>query len=302
MKYYFHLQYKIISRTITDFGVPVWLGYLGGLILFLLFSVQVFEKLVYASYMYGFMALLVVQPLSSLNRNEFLEIHFPNYKLIRSVENFLVSIPFILFLLYKKEFLLSGILPLFLVLSAFIRTKIGLNFFIPTPFKAPFEFNLGFRKTVLIWFITYFGIAFSIWKINVNIGVAILLSTFFISTSFYNFPEPEYYLWNYKSSAKKFIHQKIKIALFHSTVLIFPVLVSLCIHFPNDFYGLCFCYAIGLLFLLTIVLAKYASYPEKISLIKGFIIVSCIYFPPFIIFVLIYFYYLSIKKLNGYLK
>ncbi len=123
MNYYFHLQYKIINRNITDFGLPIWLGYLGSVILFLLFSVQVFEKIIYAPFVYVFMALLVVQPLSSLNRNEFLEIHFSNYKIIRSVENIAVSIPFILFLLYEKEFLLSGLLPFIIAVSAFFRSK-----------------------------------------------------------------------------------------------------------------------------------------------------------------------------------
>ncbi len=177
-----------------------------------------------------------------------------------------------------------------------------MNFYIPTPFKAPFEFNLGFRKTFLIWLIVYLGIAASIWINNVNIGVAILISTFLISTNFYSLPEPEYYLWNYKYSAKRFIHQKILLALFHSTILILPILVALLIASPNDFYGLVVCYLLGLIFLLVVVLAKYASYPNKINLVKGFIIACCLYFPPSLIFVLAYFYYLSIKKLKLYLK
>jgi len=60
-------------------------------------------------------------------------------------------------------------------------------------------------------------------------------------------------------------------------------------------------FIIGLLFLWTMVLGKYADYPREMSLPAGMILTSSLFFPPILLVIMPFFYKKSIKSLNWYL-
>ena len=59
---------------------------------------------------------------------------------------------------------------------------------------------------------------------------------------------------------------------------------------------------VGYVFLITIILAKYAAYPDKMNIIQGVLIAFSIYLPPMLVFVIPYFYFQSLKQLKPLLK
>jgi hypothetical protein len=58
----------------------------------------------------------------------------------------------------------------------------------------------------------------------------------------------------------------------------------------------------GMAFLWTVILAKYAAYPREINLPEFTFIAVCVYFPPLLLALLPYFYMKSVKKLSLLLK
>ena len=106
IKQYFSLQFVMLKRQIRDFGINPILGLILVLVAFLILSISLFSKSEYAKYIYIFAALSIVLKNSETKRNEFLKITFPKkiYFTIRSLENLLVTLPFVFFLIVKRDF------------------------------------------------------------------------------------------------------------------------------------------------------------------------------------------------------
>ena len=160
MKEYFKLQYAMTKRKLSDGSRRPIVGYLFALFISLIFvGVSVLllsSKLIYAPYIYAFASLFFTLRLGEIRRNDFLKICFGNerYRKVRILENLIVSLPFVILLVYKQHFYLTVILIVITVLIALINFKATLNITIPSPFsKKPFEFTVGFRNTFLVFFI-----------------------------------------------------------------------------------------------------------------------------------------------------
>ncbi|MEI6411834.1 MAG: ABC transporter permease, partial [Bacteroidota bacterium] len=76
MYFYFQLQFRIINRKLTEFGLKPVLGYILAAIAFVLVSVFLFYKTTYAQYIYAALALGFISKLSEQNRNYFLKSTF----------------------------------------------------------------------------------------------------------------------------------------------------------------------------------------------------------------------------------
>lgn len=304
MKSYFLLRFKIYNRTLKALGMPPFIGYLLVLFAFYLGSNALFEKTTYALPFYFGLFLFSISKLFSRKEIDFLKICFGKTKTIqiRAITYFIVAIPFILFLLYKKNGI--GIIGIFIMSQLFslITIKKWQLKSLPTPFyQHPFEFSVGFRKTYyfipIFFFILYKGIEVG----NFNILLAAIIALFVGIGSFYGTPETSYYVWNFNKNPHDFLFYKIRIAFRYSFYFILPIsCVYLYVapeHWETYLYFIMLCY----LFLGAIIISKYAAYPNKIAIPQAILFGFCIYFPILLIAYIPYYYKQATKQLNDLL-
>ena len=301
MKDYFDLQLVMTNRKIKEAGFNPVLGYLLGLIVFFLLSEYIFHKTEFAKYLVILVCFSFQLKLSENRRTDFLISTFgdKSKNKIRVLENLIVCIPFVSILTYKILFLEAIILFVSSITIALFSFRTSLNFTIPTPFsKNPFEFLTGFRKTFLIFPLAYALTAIAINVDNFNLGIFSMLLISITTLSYYSKPEEEYYVWVHADTTKSFLKKKIIIATKNYILLTIPILISLLIFYPIKFGLILLFLFIGILFLWTILLAKYSAFPEEIHLSEGFIIAFTILFPPLILVVIPYLYTKSINNLK----
>lgn len=290
MKSYFLLQYRMLNREISEFGVAPVIAHILFPVLFVLASFALFSKLEVANYIYIAIALLYLLKLNSKEKNDFLKTLFKqrDYLIIRAIENLLLTLPFLLFLYYKELYFNAIILLTVSIAIIFFNRRNTPSFTIPTPFsQQPFEFSIGFRENLFIFLFLLFLCVQSVIANNFNLGIFSLLSTTLVCLSFYNKLENPYFVWLFNClSPKQFLFFKIKIGLKYFTLLSFPFLLVLCIFFHKEMLIITLFYLLSFCYLITIILAKYANYPHKISLIESIIIgVSYVFFPLLLIFI-----------------
>jgi len=300
-KQYFILQFKMLGRHIRAFGLPPIIGVLFFGTLFLIGSFFLFMQTPFAPYIYGVLPLLFSTILGEDKRNDFLTslVEDKSYYSIRFIENLLLALPFALFLLYNSAYLMA-----FISLSAsgaisFFRFKNRTSFVLPTPFsKKPFEFTVGFRKHFAYLILAYFIGIMAITAGNFILGVSALVLLYFIMIAFYSEPEKDFFVWIYKDTPQRFLLYKIKTAVVYSSIISLPLTVVLGISFPANIGILSIIFILCLTYLLTFVLAKYAAYPNRLMLPEWLMIVMSFWFPPFLIFLMPYFYKKAISRLD----
>jgi hypothetical protein len=133
---------------------------------------------------------------------------------------------------------------------------------------------------------------------NLNLGIFSMILIFLTSMSFYSKSEHEYYVWIYADVPKSFLKKKLWIATKSASLLVAPVLIILLIYYPMDFKVIGIFFLLGLMFLWTIILGKYATFPRDMNMPEGLIMALSIYFPPLLLIVIPFFYNKSINKLN----
>ncbi len=295
----------MLNRHLKEFGLPPIIGYVLAIILFAGVSVFLFYKTEYATYIYPFFVVSSLSLLSETKRNDFLKTCFidKDYWRVRLLENLLIAFPFVLFLGYQQEWLIALGLVIIAGLMARFHFNNQLNYTIPTPFyKYPFEFTVGFRTNIAMFLLTYFLTVMSISVSNFNLGVFALLLIFLTNFSFYALPDSQFYVWIFSSTSKRFLLDKIKIALFYITLLALPILLSLGYYFPEKIKLLLAFQGLGYIYLCTIILAKYAAFPRAMNLPETIFIIASVFFPPFLLFTIPFFYRQSIKKLSPILE
>ena len=305
MKFYFSLQFKMLNRQFSDFGLLPILGYLLSIIAFVGLSYLLFYATEFAPYIYILIAITILSKLSNTRRNDFLKGCFSTleYRQVRIMENLMVVIPFILFLIYKNQLLSAGAILFISGIIAFVSVKNRFNHTIYTPFyKYPFEFIVGFRNTFFVLIFTYFITFMAITVGNFNLGFFSILLVFFICMTFYSAPEKEYYVWIFSSNANTFLLSKIKTAMLFSTLLSLPIIICMSIFFPSKIGIILIFQCAGYLYLSTMILAKYSDFPGKMNFSQAFIFgLGCI-FPPFLLLTIPLFYSQSLHSLNKILK
>lgn len=305
MKDYFELQYVLTNRKIKEAGLNPLLGYVLSLTAFVLLSEYIFHKTEFAKYLVILTCLSLQFKLSEKNRTDFLLSTFGDKTKmrIRIIENFILCIPFVSILLYKSFLIEASILIASSAILALFNFYSNFNLTIPTPFsKRPFEFSTGFRKTFFIFPVAYALTVIAINVDNLNLGIFAFLLVFLTSLSYYHKPEQEYYVWIFAETPKRFLKTKVFNAFRNASILVAPIIISLLIFYPNEFELIILFFIIGLLFLCTVILAKYSAYPDEMNIPEGVIIAFCLYFPPLLLVIIPFFYLKSINKLKYFLN
>jgi hypothetical protein len=236
---YFKIQYQIFNRKMEDFGIkPIW-AILILTLAFIVISSYLFNYYSFIGYIYTSLAIISTIPLSNIQRNEFMMTCFnrTKYLKIRTIENIIYSSPFILFLIYKKLYLIS-ILTLFAsVIMACLKIKNLHNFSFKTPFSHhPFEFPIGFRKSLILISLAYVLSIISVIENNFNLGTFALIMIYCICFSFYANVENEYYIWIFNTTSPKFLIEKIKMSFIFSQLLAMLIAILIGIYFTPNYY------------------------------------------------------------------
>lgn len=301
MKEYFQLQFRLLNRNIREAGLHPLIVYFVLPPLFFILSYFLFEKITLAVYVYGLIALGIASTFSEAKRNDFLKTIFkrPQYLKLRVLENLIVVSPFIAFMLYS-QYPLQAIVLISLVSSlATFNFKNAWSFVIPTPFgKKPFEFVVGFRKTFIFFPLLYFLSYAAVRASNFSLGAFSLVTVAFVCFSYYSVTEAAYFVWIHQEKPQAFLWLKIRNALLNFFLLASPIILVLSIFFSEHVLIIAALLLVCMLYLVTIIFAKYAAFPKQINFIQGLIIGLCIIFPPTLLAVMPYFYKKSVKQLN----
>ena len=293
------------NRRFKDTAFEPLLAYIILTLGFIGLSIYLFSKTEFAEYIYILSALTLTGKLSETRRIDFLKLCFGDKKLkkIRVIENLIIALPFLIFLLYKQLFLSTLLLFILTIILAFVNFRTTLNFTIWTPFsKRPFEFTTGFRNTFYLILAAYALTFISVSIDNFNLGVFAMLLVFATALSYYTKPENEYYVWTYNFNAKQFLFSKIKTAILFSSILASPITLVIAMFFHQNISILLIFFLIGLAFLTCIIVSKYASYPDELNLTQGILLALCIWFPPLLIVLIPYLFQKSENRLSSLLK
>ncbi len=300
MKYYITLQIIRLKRWFKEVGLHPIIGVILASVLFILFSKYLFYKTAFAKFIFPLLALTVLVSLGDKQRNDQLKTIFDKgLRLkIRFFENAIVALPFLVYLLYEQQ--LIPILGLFIVSIILVFVPAGLNFkkAIATPFKRrPFENIVGFRKYFVLVGILYLLIFKAIQVENYNLAVVAFGSIFFVLMAFYLKPENIYFVWLFKDSAGNFLKRKLIDALICGSILTVPGLIGLGLFFWSTIMVSCIVFVVGLIYLCSMVLAKYSAYPNEINVPQGLLFALSLWFPPMLILVIVIFYKQSKRNL-----
>ncbi|MFN5983968.1 MAG: ABC transporter permease [Fluviicola sp.] len=305
MKEYIQLQIRMTNRKFKEMGISPVFAYLIFLVGFIGFSLLLFYKTALAPYFYLLIYTSLILKLSETKRTEFLKFTFKDtyFKRIRLLENLLLALPFFVFLLIKMEFIVALSLLIIAGLTSIIQIKTIGHFTTPTPFsRKPFEFLVGFRKSILIFPLIYALTGIAVYIGNLNLAIFSLLLVFVVIFNFFSQPEEDYFVWIFNQNPKQFLFSKMRISFVYSTVLMLPSFCILMLVYYTDFLIISGLLLIAYLLVITVIVAKYSVFPKEMGLTQGFLIVISLFFPPLLLFVIPYFFSQSVKQLNSYLK
>ena len=306
VKEYFNLQFLFINRRLReDHGLPPFVIYPLLAIAFIGFSTYLFHRSTFAEYVYVLIYLYFISNLSGKRRNDFLKICFgdKDSKIIRVFENLIAALPFLVVLLYQQCFAAVAIVFALAVISSAVNISERFSIVIPTPFsKNPFEFMVGFRKTFYIIAFAYALTIIALHADNFNLGAFSLLLVLLIAAGYNANSEKSFYLWQFALPPAHFLFYKIKISLWHSFLLCFPVILVLCIFYFERAGVLLIVFIYGFAFLSTVILAKYSKYPEEIDFETSILLAFCLFAPVLMLIAIPYFFRKSMNKLSVFLK
>jgi len=288
-----------------DMGIHPTFGIILGILLFFGLSKVLFFKTEYAIWIYPVILISVLFRLSGVERNNELQNIFSGkkYLSLRIGENLLLSVPFHVYLVFEMEFLVLLLTFPIAIGFTFIKSKRLWNRTIPTPFKKfPFEFIVGFRKTIWFIIIAYFLIGKAIQVDNFNLALFGLGLVFLICMSYYRLPEPSHFVWIYSYRTKNFLRKKFMTSVICVSILLVFGLLSVFIAFPQNWYITLAVYLGGYVLLGSIIVAKYSAYPNEMNIPQGIFYAISLMFPPMLLIAMWIFYSQSKKRLDPILE
>jgi len=296
--YYLSLQWRRVRRWLTELGVYPILAYIFAVPLFFALSKLIFLKVEFADWLYFFIAISFVFKLCDGGRGQQLSLIFKkgDFLRVRLIEHFLVALPFIIYLLYETRWLVAGALLIASMLLAFYTNKGAFNRVVPTPFrKMPFEFIIGFRKSFILLFGVILLLAKAIQVDNFYLALFCLGFSFLIYCSYYLDPEKEYFVWIFDMNVNQFLKHKITLGLVSALLLSVPLMIILMIVYPSQWLLIIGVEAVGLLIVISIILAKYSAFPGPLNLPQTILFILSLLFP-FILLVVIPLFYVQAKR------
>lgn len=300
IKYYFKLQLTLLSRKIKAFGLAPMLGFFILPLAFIAVSYLLFSRVPYFKYIYPVIAVSLLLNFNDRSKDRFLHSNCSksDYRLIRLMENLCIALPFIIFLIAKQYFSLAAILFLISMALSFLNLAIGQRH-LPTPFsKLPFEFTVGFRKSILIIIASYFILVMAIHVDNFNLGLSTLGLSYLICLAYYHLMEPAHYVSIFNDSPKSFLFRKIKTGLLYSTLSALPIACLLLILYPHRVLPVFLIMCIGLILISITIISKYSSFPDTMSVGDSILLGISIIFPPLLLFTLPKLYRKSLEHLK----
>lgn len=302
---YFQLQFKLLNRRFKELGFEPWFAYVLILLTLMTAVHQSFERYSFAPYVFVALCMLLQVNLGNQKRIDFLKIIFitRKFRRIRLLENALLALPFMIeFIVYQKWIALA-ILGLTTILLAMINMKISHQKTLPTPFsKRPFEFSVGFRSALLLLIACYVLMGIGLYVDNFNLGMFSILALFVVCMGFYTQPEDEFYVWIHHHSISTFLFSKVKTALMNVSLLSAPLVLILLGFYPMNGGYVALFVLITFVFMIAVVLAKYAAYPNEIQLIQVFFLGISIPAPFLLLLFIPLFYNQATNRLKSYLK
>ena len=305
MKHYFQLQFTMLKRLFSEVRINPVFGIVLSVILFVLASVLLFEKTSYANYIYCFISISLISRLSEVNRTTFLKICFEklNYYQLRIIENSGASLPFVIFLVYKFQFISAIVLFIFSILLSFVNFENKYNFTLFTPFKKnPFEFIIGFRRAFLLILGAYLLAGIAVQVGNYNLGIFALGFLLVLCVQFYGIDENEFYVWVHARSSAEFLKYKLKFSFLHSIILSAPLILFLLLYFPSKALELIVVFMLGQIISFLSILAKYSKYPQKVDLPMSLLIATSIMLFPTLLILIPFLFKKATNNLKVILK
>ena len=294
----------MFCRKLRGFGMNPVIGILLLAATFVGLSAALFAKTEFAPHILALLALILLSKLSERKRNGFLRLSFNDraYRKLRLIENSSAALPFIAVLCVRQSFVEAIILMILALLMATVSFRSSFQYTVPTPFyRKPFEFTVGFRKTWFLFLLAYFLTFMAISVSNFNLGILALLLVFLTMLTFYSTPENEFYVWSFSDTPRGFLLRKVRTALWYATLSAAPIFVSLAVFFFNKMEMLLLFQVAGYIYLVAMVLGKYAAYPREMSLPQGIVLGVSLMFPPILILVIPMFYMQSVRRLSDIL-
>jgi len=302
IQYYFLLQFKLLSRRMTAFGLHPILGIICLPILFIIFSWLFFQKIIFSEYVYSFIPVyMLIMNNNSTYKSRFMKSYFSGKQnlIIRLLENLLISISFVLFLLFQEAYIIAILLLALSIMLAIWNPTKRHQTKIPTPFsKRPFEFTIGFRKSIVFILTTYILLIVSIQVNNFNLGVVILGFLFLIPLSYYVHVEPKYYVQIFSDNPSQFLVNKIRTAFIYTLLLTLPFSVILAIFFPSYYLFILILNIVGVLIISLSIIVKYSSYPKPMSMADSIVLAISIVIPPLLFITIPRLYKKSVEHLT----
>jgi len=276
-----------------------------GVLVFGLLSKYLFYKVEAAKWVYALLAVYTVSSLGDRHRVGPLKALFTKgeFLKVRLFENVALVIPFVCYLIYEAEFWLVLGLAASAILLIFLGGLGAIGKVIPTPFgKTPFENTAGFRKSFLLICLIYFVLLKAIQVENFNLGVACLGAVFFLMMSFQTKPEVTHFVWIFSCDAVTFLKKKIFNAALSATILSAPALLALGVFFQEQLLISIGVFFVGQVFLLSMVLAKYAAYPNEMNVPQAILYGLSLMFPPMLPVICVLFYRKAKRNLKPILR
>lgn len=302
MSEYFSLQFRILNRKFSDFGVHPVVGYLLSCIGFIIIGILIFNKTDLAKYIFP---LFIVPTLLQINNNkkrkDLLKCIFSDQEFIkiRIFENILLVAPFVVFLIYQLAYIPALLLLLFSIVIIWTLSYTDLQVTIRTPFsKWPYEYAIGLRKTWPLFLFNLFLTSMAISVGNFNLGIFTLAVVTFISLSFYGQPDRQIYIWIHAMSPKTFLSYKIKPVVAYHFILSLPTLILLLTFFFEHSFIIIGIFLLGYLYLITIILSRYLNHPQVPNLGQSILLGIGFAAPPLLLLLIPYFYIQSKKQLR----
>lgn len=301
VKYYFELQIKMLGRQLKDYGVHPIVAIVLGLLAFVLLSFYFYTRIENASYFYPLISVLFLCQFITGERNTFLSnlTKKKDFLTIRLLENLAVVLPFVVFMLYKGDWLQAIISLVIASALIFLKLNQSINLAIPTPFgRRPYEFLVGFRVFFLLLVVVFILFGIGLFVANYNLSLFCIVLVFWICMGFYAKQERKYLVWIHNVNARKFLADKVKTALLYGSLLCLPLAIILIIYNPTEFYLVLIAQLVGAIYLIAAVFGKYAAFPDQMNIAGGILFGIGFCFPPFLLIVIPIFYKQSLKHLE----
>lgn len=306
MKTFFAIQFKRIYRHLDDFGINPILGLILISLVFISFSSFLFTQLSFAKWIYLLLALFAKSALNSDRAKEMLKLNI-DAPLIRwsinTLQNALILLPFLIVLLIQRETMVALILLGFVFIDLPSGQGTQRFFSFPTPFsKTPFEFTIGFRRSLLVYLLSYTLTTIAVIVGNFNLGVVAMILLMLSCANFYTKTEPETFVIAYNEGPLQMLKAKAIIGVKQLLISVLPIVILLIV-FEAEQVGLVLLFLLaGILFLLTNIFIKYAHFPNDADFVRMVLVPFMILFPPLLLFLMPYYYHLAKKRLTHLTK